>query len=550
MNVLRPYQQSGKADIFSTWELHDIIMFVLATGGGKTVTFVEIIREFLMRGKRCMLIAHKRELIFQSHRTLFANKIRAGIIMSTEKEEFHLPCQVASIQTLIGRKNLPHFDLIVVDEGHHVTASNSYAAIFAQYPDAKILIVTATPYRLSGEGFRELAAGKETQLIINSTLASLTEDGWLVPIKYFIATIPDLSMVKLVKGDYEEESSRKAMELVPLVDSYIDHVPGQTGVVFGINVAHSKETIVPQYTQRGIPCVHLDANTNVNIRDQAFSDLRTGLVKLISNVGIITEGVDIPTLDFVQLANPTKSLSQHLQKCGRVTRALPGIVDNYSTPDLRKYAIQNSDKPFGTVLDNCGAFKDHFLPYHPHPWEMHFNGTKKAKKTVSGDVWVYIAEDGAGNIKKTKRPEEIEGWKLIEVVPEIVHKIVNIVSLKKFEDMYSLMRSKGTIKKPGYAAFENYMKYCEDHCLLVVPDIWAYLRKKLVDEPLTAYNNMKDAQLKHPGMYPNPEEMEKRAKDRLNRERVSSKFLDDKQQKYMVDNADEIARYAVAKLNN
>src|SRR3954464_4646241 len=103
MNTLRPYQLAGKADIFKTWELHDIIMFVLATGGGKTVTFVEVIREFLMLGKRVMLIAHRRELIMQSYQTLYRNKIRAGIIMGSHPKEFHLPCQVASIQTLANR---------------------------------------------------------------------------------------------------------------------------------------------------------------------------------------------------------------------------------------------------------------------------------------------------------------------------------------------------------------------------------------------------------------------------------------------------------------
>jgi superfamily II DNA or RNA helicase len=70
MRKLRQYQREAYNEIFAAWETDDILMYVLATGGGKTVIFVEIIRELLLRHKRPVLAAHRQELIHQSSKNI------------------------------------------------------------------------------------------------------------------------------------------------------------------------------------------------------------------------------------------------------------------------------------------------------------------------------------------------------------------------------------------------------------------------------------------------------------------------------------------------
>src|SRR5438045_2169189 len=80
MSILRDYQAEGFDRILKEWEEWQLLMYMLATGGGKTVLFVEIIKHFLLQGKRIMLIAHREELINQAWQTLYRNSVYAGII--------------------------------------------------------------------------------------------------------------------------------------------------------------------------------------------------------------------------------------------------------------------------------------------------------------------------------------------------------------------------------------------------------------------------------------------------------------------------------------
>jgi len=105
--ILRPYQQEGKDAILKAFEDNDIVMFVLATGGGKTVTFTEIMREYYTKNLRSMLIAHREELITQAWRTIHRSGMISGIIKSGYPNRYEWLNQVGSIQTLARRKFLP-----------------------------------------------------------------------------------------------------------------------------------------------------------------------------------------------------------------------------------------------------------------------------------------------------------------------------------------------------------------------------------------------------------------------------------------------------------
>lgn len=482
-NQLRPYQEQGFHEIIESWRSGNInILYQLVTGGGKTVLFVHLIKMMVKAGKRVMLIAHREELINQAWQKLYDNEIYAGIIKADVKPNYALPCQVASIQTICRRKELPDCHFIIIDECHHAMDDNTYGRVLIDsFPRARVLGVTATPYRLSGKGFTKLFE----RMIQGPSFRDLVSSGYLAPVRYFVSSMPNLDDIKIDKGEYNADQAEEAMKMAPLVESYREHCEGMSGVVFAVNVGHSNR-IVDQYMTAGIPAAHIDANTHPDKRKFILSEFRAGRIKVISNVGIITEGFDFPDMQFVQLARPTKSLSLYLQMVGRVTRTNHEDTKHAATDEARVIAVARSRKPFGIVLDNAGAWKEHGLPDQDIDWNVHFEGyerRKKKKGQVIEIVESYIAEDEDGRRVMTDDPEELEGLKLIEVTRTVREKIVNIVSIKELDAQLIKLARIPHIKKVGFAAYAAYKTHCRKNHILMSVEVWDYIKLKLVDDP-------------------------------------------------------------------
>lgn len=529
---LRPYQADAEAAIMDAWEIHDIVMYVLATGGGKTVLFTEIIRKLLQKQKRSMMVAHRQELIYQAARTLMVQELDCGIIMASIPQQFEKPIQVCSVQTICRRETLPPADFYIFDEGHHAQPGNSWGKLIKQAvaSGAKVLLVTATPYRLSGEGFEFLHDYKKTHLIVGPSLKQLQEEGWLVPLKYYAASIPDLSNIRLKAGDYDEDEAEEAMELAPIVESYLEHAKGKSGVCFCVNVQHSLK-VVMEYRKAGIEAAHLDANTPKEDRAMILEWFKKGWIQVICNVGIITEGFDFPNMDFTQLACPTKSLSKYLQMVGRTTR--PAIVvDKYDSADRRKYEIAKSRKPHGIILDNAGCWLDHNLPEFEHDWSFYFRGVKKMKKLADDmmEVWVFIAEDENGFRMRTTNPKEIEGLRLVEITTEQRKKYVNLACLKDFDKTYFTFQNLRSMQAPGYVAVGDFMKQCQKHDILMVDEVWAHIRQRTVVEVQDKLDRLEVNRSKNMSMW--SDDMYAKEIKRIKRAQVSEEYLNKEKQKY------------------
>lgn len=529
--IKRPYQNQALSNIWQGWSLDDILMLVIGTGGGKTFIFSDVSVTAVKELKgRVMIVAHKEELITQGAATMMQLALDAGIVKRGYPLEPHKPVQVASIQTLIRR---PQFmkdfkpDYLIFDEGHHAQPDNSYGTVIAAYPSAKILLVTATPYRLSGAGFEYLHPHKKTKLILGPSVPALIADGWLVPIRYYAASIPDLSKVPVKGGDYVEEDLAKAMELAPLVDSYLEHANGLQGICFAVNVEHSIK-IVQQYLYAGVPAVHVDGNTPDEERRKIFADYRAGLIKVVVNVGIVTEGTDFPNCHFVQYAAPTKSLSKTCQCGGRVTRALPGIVDNpaYTTAEQRKAAIAASPKPYGIILDNAGIWLEHMLLPHRDfiNWEEHFKGTKKQKKqeTETMEMLVFVAEDESGKRVRARVPEEIAGMRLIEITTEPMPPKFDARLIKAFDKRLEAAKMRGGNGKIGYAVYYDTINDLKKKNVQLTEQFWQHVKTRLVDEPLNAIDLLDERYEKK--RMPIPPNVFVAERDRLERQSISLNF--------------------------
>jgi len=216
---------------------------------------------------------------------------------------------------------------IAVHNCHNSTSDTYWHAIRELQGD--ILIgFTATPCRQSGRGL-----GKLYQTLVNvATIDELTKDGYLVPIKYYAPSEPDLSEVKVTGGDYNGKQLDKVMRQPKLIGDIIENwvrlADKRQTIVFTTTVAHSV-AVCDAFIEVGIPAEHLDGTTDKEERGGILSRFRSGDTRIICNCQVLTEGVDIPDISCVVMARPTKSLSLYMQTIGRGMRPAPGKEDLY-----------------------------------------------------------------------------------------------------------------------------------------------------------------------------------------------------------------------------
>ena len=363
---LRDYQQQHKEEVYEAWDAgHRSVMLQMPTGTGKTRVFVSIIKDLQKHfdGKyRVLVLAHREEILSQISDTLFSEyQVSCGKINSKNRSVHHNKVLVASVQTMVNRlaQYKDGFDLIVVDEAHH-TKAESYKDIIRAYPTAIILGVTATPYRLSGEGFED----EYDKLILSSTIEAYINRGVLSEIEYLPTdiVIKNSDSIEIgADGDYVKKVLFKHMDnpmiYSAITDAYKKFANDKKGIVYTINQGHNTK-LKKWFEDIGVPTEAIDSETPANKRKDIIDSFKRGEIKVLCNVDIFGEGFDCPDVDFILLARPTKSLSLYLQQVGRGLRK----ADN-------KERVQ--------IIDCVGSYTRFGLPTKERDWQKHFDGEGK-----------------------------------------------------------------------------------------------------------------------------------------------------------------------------
>jgi superfamily II DNA or RNA helicase len=355
------------------------VLFVLPTGGGKTIVATHIILSAVLKGMRVLFLAHRRELIVQAYKKLIGCTCPAdrdhdawraatctgdgldpknvGIIMGADKRRKpQASVQVASIDTLRNRPMPTQMvegvrkpvDLIIIDEAHRCLAK-SYVDIIAKAKEANpnlvVIGLTATPFPSGKKELSEIFSSFVTVASMNE----LIRMGYLAEPTVFTAPpdgLPDLSNVTMRGEDYDIEELSEALDQSGLrgniVEHWKKHYPGSGGTVcFASSVAHSQH-IAADFVEAGVSAEHLDGTTPSGERDAILLRLERGETKVVTNCGVLCEGWDQPSVKTLILARPTKSLILYLQQVGRCLRPWEGV-----TP---------------IILDHAGNVMEHGLP--------------------------------------------------------------------------------------------------------------------------------------------------------------------------------------------
>jgi DNA repair protein RadD len=330
---------------------------------------------------RCLFVVNRCTLVEQTARALSLHGLSPGFIKAGLDEEPGALVQIATIQTLLSARRRERrelglcasghggssstcsspsppvggaFELIVVDEAHCVLAPQ-YADLLRLHPGACVIGLTATPFRL-GEG--ERLSGVFGKLLRGPSVSSLLKKGHLVPPVVLAPSTAPFSTLssKVAQSDAVLDSA---------VRRWCERCAGRRTIAFCYTVRQS-EALVTRFRSAGVRAFHVDGTTREAERELRFRSLAEGDALVLSSVGVLSEGFDLPAVEVVLLLRPTDSKGLFLQQVGRGLRCAEGkrrciVLDEVGN----SYRHGPIDGPL------CASDWDsaHVLPLEGHPEE-------------------------------------------------------------------------------------------------------------------------------------------------------------------------------------
>jgi superfamily II DNA or RNA helicase len=320
------------------------LLYQLPTGGGKTVIFSEIVRRYLSKhDKKVVVLTHRIELCKQTSKMLKGFDVKNKIINSKVKElpdQNDYSCFVAMVETLKNRINdeklhLDNIGLVIIDEAHY----NSFRKLLASFKNSFILGVTATPL---SSNIKMPMHENYDELIVGDTISSLIEKGFLAKAVTYSYDVGLTSLKVGINGDYTVKSSddlysNMAMQ-EKLLHAYTEKSLGKKTLIFN-NGINTSLYVYETFREAGYPIRHLDNTSSPEDRRDILAWFKKTPDAILTSVGILTTGFDEPTVESIILNRATKSLTLYFQMIGRGSRRLPD-KHNFTVIDLGNNAAR------------------------------------------------------------------------------------------------------------------------------------------------------------------------------------------------------------------
>jgi superfamily II DNA or RNA helicase len=373
----RPYQVECGRHFWQRVECGDTrIPSVMATGLGKTQVFtVELVVPWAEKhpDQRVIIIAHTDELINQAYRKMqaVAPHLRVGIVKGAARNDVHAQVIVSSRQTLGSlkrRAQIKRVGLIVVDEAHHATRSNTYGQILEHFGAFECGGCKGVPLDVGSGWDCPVCHGKPRTLVAGFTATLVRSDkqalaevwqpgrvfsrdiafgqrhGFLLKVQGKRIVVPDMDMRKVKKtaGDYSESGLADELErsFAPAIvaEKFAEVAEGRKGIGFAPTIA-SAYAFAEAFSAAGIrtEVVHGDTTAyplKPTERAAILSRLASGETQVVWSVMALTEGFDDPTVDIAIVARMTLHVGLYQQMVGRVLRPNLLVPAGLRTPAL------------------------------------------------------------------------------------------------------------------------------------------------------------------------------------------------------------------------
>lgn len=352
---------------------HNKVTIQAPTGSGKTRIALRLVERAGLR--RVLYTVPTQEIHTQTHLGFERAGLKhVNLLAGTRPSLRGHKVVLATNGTLVRRIKEGYFDAwyaeyLIVDEIHRLL--DQHKSTITEF-DSRVVGLSATPVRLDGRELSDLTP----QMVVGPSILYLTRTGRLVPCVCYIERGPELSHLRLLRGDYD----RRAMEAAytsrdvaqAIVKAWQKRAAGRRTIVFAAGVTAS-HALVSAFTQAGLRAVHIDAKTSDKDRSDALEMLRTHEIDAICNVGLFIEGLDLVETECVLLAMGTMSLAKYLQCVGRGLRLSPhtgkknlvvidcgGNIARHGPPDGDRDWANHGMYLGGQVKECrfCGALRD------------------------------------------------------------------------------------------------------------------------------------------------------------------------------------------------
>jgi len=443
--TLRPYQLQAIEAVKKDWETLDSVLVVASMGSGKTIIFLELLDEVLDgTGSRGLILAHREELISQPVERIAEfwphRAPHTGVVMA-EVNQADRQIVVATVQTLVQPRRLQavlrhgKIDYLVIDEAHHTSAATYVRVIDglrAANPQLRILGVTATPIRADHDGLSKVYRKVSAKYGIKE----LIELRHLVPFKALaVQTGVSLKFVKQQDGDFVQKQLADVWECDNVFDLVVESHKRWAGdrqsIAFTVSVEGAYR-LAERFRAVGITAEAADGTTARADRRGLLERFRRGEIDVLCNVGIWTEGLDLPQISCAHMVRPTRSDGLYCQCVGRALRTYPGkddaLILDYAPAEVRNIVmagdllgkprkqkrVEERAKRAGVVLsgfsftgegtgidgdpDELVARPLHYLAGSPYRWFFHDGisslGLGKDERGISRTLVILPRESG------------------------------------------------------------------------------------------------------------------------------------------------------------
>ena len=482
MVTLRPYQRDAIDAIRRDWANgYSDVLLTMATGAGKTLVFLALIDEIVKEQPkaRILIIAHRKELISQPLARLYSYfpdwEGRAGIVMAGQNEP-DKQLIVATVQTLAtpGRVDAileyGPIDYLVVDESHHAV-SKTYLAVYQQLkaanPNLKHLGVTATPVRADGDGLSKVYQKESAHFGI----VELIQEGYLAPVRWLAIQVGiSLAGVKSANGDFVRSQLSNVYEVDNcfdlVVESHKKYAGERQAVAFTVTVDGAYR-LAEKFRAAGISAEAADGTTRKDTRAQILRDFSTGRTQVLCNVGLYTEGLDVPQASCIHQVRPTRSDGLYTQMVGRALRTFPGKVDalilDYAPMETRNIAMMGD--VLGIPLRRDSYIKDDAQPGEAAGGFTFDGGTKwlagSPAEIISRQLdyldmtpWSWYRDDGWMTLGLGEASDEIERTLVISPPREGEMTLYGLAKRKGQQDWQARKIAAGTFDELSAKADE------------------------------------------------------------------------------------------------
>jgi len=334
---LRSYQQEAVEKTLEFLKSNQGNPLIVApTGSGKSLIIASLCSSIRKdKSKRVIVLAHRKELLTQN--AVAIKLMNKGAIVdfyssALRTKSLRADIIVAGIASInrVSKDKLPEIDYIIIDEAHLVNNENQgiYREFIANYPDARVIGLSATPFRLNGGLSHRHKNSIFTDIAVEISLLYLMEKGYLSLLTSKSSAVEvDISDVHIRGGEFVQEEYEPKFNNKSIISRAVDDIllhakDRKSWLIFCSSVSHAKK-VNQEIVNRGITSEVITGNTPVKDRDLIIHKFKERKINAITNCDVLTVGFDAPNVDVIIILRPTKSCGLFMQICGRGTRTFP-----------------------------------------------------------------------------------------------------------------------------------------------------------------------------------------------------------------------------------